>query len=236
MPTGTSAIRKTRIKNMTKKSKTILILTVALVGGAAIAIPVTVRWISKPNFSKMSPRQIREYFDSNDFRDANEQTRRDIRRQMGQAMQARMERQVDEYFALAEGDNRTAYLDRIIDDMQARRAEFLAARDPNRPFDPNRSGRFGPPDANGLRRFGRRDAGQQGQIRRPDPARMRERSERFSADMRVKMTQFRRDLFNRMQERGIQGPMMGRGGPGGFGPGFGRGGMGPGRSGPGNRP
>jgi hypothetical protein len=206
---------------MTKKSKTILIVAIVLAAIAAVAVPIAVHWASKPNFSKMSPRQVREYFDSNEFRDANEQTRRVIREQMGEVMQARMTAQVSGYFALPEGDQRTAYLDKIIDEMQARRAEFLAGRDPNRPPDGNGFGRFGPPDANGRPRFGQR--GVNGRQRpRMNPERMRARSERFSADTRVRMMQFSRDLFNRMQQRGIQVPMMGRpGGPGGPGPGGG---------------
>ena len=54
---------------MTKKNKTILI--VALVVGAAITVTMAAKHYSKPNFTKMSPQQIREYFDSNQFRDAN---------------------------------------------------------------------------------------------------------------------------------------------------------------------
>jgi hypothetical protein len=204
---------------MTKKSRTILIVSL-VVAGAAIAVPITVVHYRKPNFAKMTPRQIREYFDSNELRDANGQARRQIREQIGEAMQARMTAQVNGYFALPEGEQRTAYLDNIIDEMETRRAEFMANRDPNRPFDPNR---FGPPDANGRPRFGRQGENF-GQRPRMDPERMRARSERMSADTRVKMTQFRRDLQKRMQQRGIQMPMFGPGGPGG-----GRGGMGPGR-------
>ena len=203
---------------MTKKSKAILIVTVALAASAAVAVPIAVRHFSKPDFSKMNPRQIREYFDSNQFRDANEDTRRQMREQIGEAMRARMESEVKGYFALAEED-RTAYLDKIIDGMQARRAEFLAGRDANGPPpDANGPPGFGPsPDANGFRRFSQQGAGQQRQFRRPDPARMRARSERVSAQTRVQMMQFRRAMRERMQERGIQGPMMGPGGRGGFG-------------------
>lgn len=220
---------------MTKKRKTILIISAVFAAGAAIAVPVTVHQWGKPNFANMTPRQARAYFDSNAFRDANEQTRRDIREQFGEAMQARMEKQVNDYFALPEGDQRIAYLDNLIDETQARRAEFLARMDPNRPpdanrpfgfgppdpnrpFDPNRFARFGPRDANGRPRFGRMGANA-GQRPRPNPERMRERSSRMSADSRVKMDQFRRDMQKRMQERGIQMPMMGPGGRGGFGPG-----------------
>jgi hypothetical protein len=212
---------------MTKRKKTILIASVILAAGAAIAVPVTVHYSGKPNFAKMNPRQIRQYFDSNAFRDANEDKRREIRGEMFEAMQARMEQQVNGYFALPEGDQRVAYLDNLIDEMQAQRAEFMAGRDPNRRFDPNRPfdpnrfadpnrpRRFGPPDANGQSRFAQRGANGQMQRPRINPERMRERSSRTSADTRVKTTQFRRDLMQRMQQRGIQGP-MGRGGPGGF--------------------
>ncbi|MGA2322503.1 MAG: hypothetical protein ABSG22_01485 [Sedimentisphaerales bacterium] len=194
---------------MTKKNKTILI--VALVIGAAITVTMAVSHYSKPDFTKMSPRQIREYFDSNQFRDANEDKRQEMREQMGEAMQARMEAQVNEYFSLPD-EKKTAYLDKIIDDMEARRAEFLA-RDANGPPDPNRFRRFGPRDPNFMQRQGQ----QARQFRRPEPSRMRERSERIGTDTRIQMAQFRQDLMNRMQERGIQmGP-----GRGGFGGGFG---------------
>ena len=222
---------------MTKKKRTILIISVIFAAGAAIAVPVTVHYAGKPNFAKMSPREIREYIDSNAFRDANEDVRREIRGEMFAAMQARMEQQVNGYFAVPEGEQRVAYLDNLIDEMQAQRTEFMAGRDPNRRFDPNRPfdpnrfsdpnrpRRFGPPDANVQPRFAQRGAN--GQVQRPriNPQQMRERSGGgMSADMRVKTIQFRRDLMQRMQQRGIQGPMGrgGPGGPGGFGPGFGR--------------
>jgi hypothetical protein len=210
---------------MTKKSRKIIITSVVLVS-VAVAVPLTIIHYSRPNFAKMNPRQIRQYFDSNAFRDANGDARRQIFEQMGEAMQARMETQVNGYFACAEGEDRTAYLDKIIDDMQARRAEFLANRDPNRPFDPNR---FGPPDPNDPNRrprFGRRGQFAAGQRPRINAERNRVRSSRMSADMQVKSAQFRRELFNRMQQRGMQMPMMRPGGPGGPG---GGGGFGPGR-------
>jgi hypothetical protein len=211
---------------MTKKSKTIMIAAIVLAAGTAIAVPIAVKHYSKPNFVKMTPQQIREYFDSNQFRNANEDKRREIREQIGEAMQARMEAQVNEYFSLPDA-KKTVYLDKLIDDMQARRAEFLA-RDGNGPPDPNRFRRFGPRDPNSPQR----QQARQQRFRQPNPSRMRERSERISADTRVKMAQFRRDLQSRMQERGMQVPggRGGFGGPGGFGGGFG----GPG--GPGGRP
>jgi hypothetical protein len=198
---------------MKKKSRIILIIAIFLLAGTAIAVPIVISHRNKHDFSKMTPQQIRQYFDSNEFRDANEDKRQEIRQQMGEAMMARAEKQANEYAALTP-DAKTVYLDKIIDEMEARRAEFLARRDANDangPPDPNRFRRFGPQDPNSPRR----QMGQQArQFRMPEPSRMRQRSERTSADSRVKMAQFRSDLMNRMQERGIQGP-MGRGGFGG---------------------
>ena len=193
---------------MTQKNKTILTAAIVLAAGIAIAVPITIKHYSKPDFAKMSREQIRDYIDSNQFRDANEDKRREVRDQIGEAMRIRMEAQANEYVALPDTD-KTAYLDKVIDDMQTRRAEF-AARDANGPPDPNRFRRFGPRDPNFMQRQGQ----QARQFRMPEPSRMRERSERISADTRVKMMQFRQDMMNRMQERGIQ---MGPGGRGGFG-------------------
>jgi hypothetical protein len=210
---------------MTKKTRKIVIASAVLVS-IAVAVPLAISYRRHhPNFSKMTPREIRQYFDSNSFRDANENARREIFEQMGEAMQARMEAQVTGYFAQAAGEDRTAYLDNIIDEMQARRAEFMANRDPNRPFDPNR---FGPPDSNDPNRrprFAMRGQMTPGQRPRINAERNRVRSSRTTADMQVKSAQFRKDLMNRMQQRGNQMPMGRPGGPGGGGGGFG----GPGR-------
>jgi hypothetical protein len=210
---------------MTKKSKKIMIVILVLVAGTAIAVPLAISHYNKRDFSKMTPQQFRQYMDSNEFRDANEDKRREVFQEMRDAMEARVEKQANEYAALTP-DAKTVYLDKIIDEMQARRAEFMA-RDANRPDangppDPNRFRRFGPRDPNSPRR---QMAGQQRQFRQPNPSRMRERSERISADSRVKMMQFRQDMMNRMQERGIQ-----------MGPGGGRGGFGGGFGGPGGPP
>jgi hypothetical protein len=217
---------------MTKKNKKILIIIIVLVAGAAVAVPMALSHHGDPNFAKMTPQQVRQYFDSNEFRDANDDKKREIREKMMDAMEARMENQANEYAALTP-DAKTVYLDKIMDEMQARRAEFMArdANDGNGPPDPNRSRRFGPQDPNSPRR---QMAGQQRQFRMPEPSRMRERSSRRSADSQVKMNQFRRDMMSRMQERGIQGPGGGRGG---FGGGFGGGGFGGGGppGGPGGR-
>jgi hypothetical protein len=203
---------------MTKKNKNILIVIIVLAAGTAIAVPIAVSHYNKRDFTKMTPQQIRQYFDSNEFRDANEDKRQEIRQQMGEAMMVRAEAQAKEYASLT-ADAKTVYLDKIIDEMEARRAEFLARRDANDangPPDPNRFQRFGPRDPNNPRR----QMGQQGrQFRMPEPSRMRERSSRISADSQVKMAQFRQDLQNRMQDRGMQMGGGGFGGPGGPPPG-----------------
>ena len=194
---------------MTKESKIILIAAIVLAAGLAIAVSIALKHHSKPDFAKMSREQIRDYIDSNQLRDANENKRGATREQAGEAMRTKMEAQANEYAALPDTE-KTAYLDIIIDDMEARRAGALA-RDTNGPTDPNRFGGLGPGDPN----FMRLQQGQQArQFRRPESSRMREMPSKIGSDTRVKMNQFRRDLMNRMQERGIQ---MGPGGRGGFG-------------------
>jgi hypothetical protein len=199
---------------MTTRSKKLMTVIIVLVAGTAVAVTIAVKHNSKPDFSKMTPQQIRQYFDSNEFRDANEDKRREAFEQMREAGEARMEKQANEYAALTP-DAQTVYLDKIIDEMQARRAEFMArdANDGNGPPDPNRFRRFGPQDPNSPRR---QMAGQR-QFRRQDQSRMRARSERVDSKTRVNMNQFRQDMFKRMQERGMQMGPGGRGGPGGFG-------------------
>jgi hypothetical protein len=208
---------------MAKKNKTIIIVA-AVVIAMAITVTMAVRHYSTPDFAKMTPQQIRQFVDSNQFRDANDDKRQEMRDQIGEAMLTRAISQANEYAALKNEDEKTVYLDKVIDEMQARRAEFLARRDANDangPPDPNRFRRFGPRDPNAPRRqMGQQQARQP---RQPNPSRMRERSSRVSADDRVKMAQFRQDMQNRMQERGIQ---VG-GGRGGFGPPGGFGGGGP---------
>jgi len=205
---------------MAKKRKITLITAIVLFAGVAIAVPVAIKHYSEPNFSNMNPRQIRQYFDSNEFRDANEDQRRLVREKMRDAMEARMDKEVNGYFALPEGDQRTAYLDNIIDEMQARRAEFMANRDtnrfdPNRPFDPNRFRDPNRPfDPNRFNRFAN------GQRQQMNPEQMRDRAGGGrSADSRVKQMQFRRAMADRMAQRGIQMGFGGRGGFGGGGPG-----------------
>jgi hypothetical protein len=211
---------------MTKENKTILIAAIVVVAGIVIAVPIAVKHYSKPDLAKTNPQtnpqQIREHIDSNQLRDANENKRREIREQAAQAIRAKMETEANEYAALPDSQ-KTAYLDKIIDDMEARRTSALA-RDTNGPQDPNRFRRPGPRDPNSMRQQMVRQPS-----RRPEPPRTREMSSKTGSDTRVKMNQFRRDLMNRMQERGIQNPMME--GPGGFG---GPGGPPPGA--PGGRP
>ncbi len=108
---------------MTKKNKKITIAIIILLVITAIGVTMAVSHYSKPDFTKMTPQQIRQYFDSNQFRDANEDKRQEMREQMGEAMMARAEKQANEYAALS-ADEKTVYLDKIIDEMQAQRAEF----------------------------------------------------------------------------------------------------------------
>ena len=118
------------------KINKILILPIcAVVVVAAAGSYVWFRSDHKKNqdmdFSDQTPDKIREYLRSPDFNSLDEQTRRAARRAAGRQM---MEYRVNEYFSLPP-DKQTAYLDKLIDEMETRRGEFQQRRpdanDPN---------------------------------------------------------------------------------------------------------
>jgi pyruvate/2-oxoglutarate dehydrogenase complex dihydrolipoamide acyltransferase (E2) component len=143
----------------------------------------------------------------------------------GQAREAEMQKRVDGYFALQTAAERNRYLDKMIDEMQARMREFQQ-RSTTRP-------------AGDWQRGDRRGDGP-GPATQPNDARRAEREQRRNvrADttppaQRAQRVEFMAAMRKRMQERGIEMPNGGRGfgGFGGFGGGPGRGGDGGGRRG-----
>ncbi len=199
--------------------------TAAILGGAGALIawgPWAAPAAPDPN--EQSPQEIVEYMASREFgrlpaeaRSQYMQQARDVRRRQGDpgrahraelsdsqrrqlrenmrsTMRAHMEQRLDEYFGLPP-EERTAYLDRMIDRMQQHRER------PDRPRpDADRSGRSEGGD--GDRRQGRR--------RGPTPERLKRRLEHSTPEMRAKFVEFRKALRKRMEERGIE--------PGGRGP------------------
>jgi hypothetical protein len=138
------------------------------------------------DFSGQTPEQIRAYLRSKDFNSLDNQTRRMVGRTARIEM---MECRVNEYFNLPE-DKRTVYLDKLIDEMQARRAEFRAQRpDANDPNDRRRQ----------RRQFARGAEDQRARMESVDPL------------TRAKRAAFRDAMRARMQQRGINGPGGGGG-------------------------
>ena len=172
------------------KANKIIILSVC----AAIVVVATagasfwfLRTEKKPkqmDFLGQTPDQIRAYLRSKDFNSLDEQTRRAARRSaFGQIM----DYQVNEYFSTP-AEKQTAYLDKIINEMETRRREFVPRRrDPN---DPNRPQR---------QQFAR------------GAENMRARMESVKPLERAQRQAFREALRQRMQQRGIRGGGGGRG-------------------------
>ncbi|MGA2915785.1 MAG: hypothetical protein ABSE89_07140 [Sedimentisphaerales bacterium] len=158
-----------------------------------------------PNPDKQKPQEIMAYMDSDEFKKLSGREQFMYMRQGGQKV---MEYQMDTYFSLPDEQQKTAYLDQMIDRMQTQRTNFERMRPPrrdaNEPNDPNRPQPFG-----NRRNF--------------TAANMRARSERGTPLQRAQREAFFEAMRTRMQQRGIS--MPGPGGPGG------RGGFGGGRGG-----
>ncbi|MCX5633418.1 MAG: hypothetical protein NTW93_07080 [Phycisphaerae bacterium] len=163
-----------------------------------------------PNPDKQKPQEIMAYMDSAEFKKLAPRKQFEYMRQGGRQV---MEYQMETYFSLGDEKQKTAYLDQMIDRMQAERANFeqmrgqmpRRQRDANEPNDPNRPSR--------------RQA-QAGGRRTQTASGMRARSERGTALQRAQRDAFMTAMRKRMQQRGITTPGPGgRGGPGGPPPG-----------------
>jgi hypothetical protein len=160
-----------------------------------------------PNPDKQKPEEIMAYMDSPEFKQLSQ------REQMMYSMRGGrqvMEYQMETYFTLPK-EQKTAYLDEVIDRMQAQRKNFEQVRQqmpPRRPQDAN--------DPNVQKRIAR---AQQRQAARSNPANARAGAERGTPLQRAEREQFRVAMQARMKERGITVPTGpgGGGGRGGFG-------------------
>ncbi|MHB0945813.1 MAG: hypothetical protein ACYC3B_01415 [Sedimentisphaerales bacterium] len=152
-----------------------------------------------PNTDKQSAQEILAYMDSAAFKQLRPQQRMRYAFQGGEKV---LDYQMDTYFSLP-AEQKTPFLDQMIDKMQAMRNDMEQARAsmPRRP-----------PDANGPRGQSRQNAqGGRGGGRTPDPSRMRARSERGTPEQRAKREQFFADMRKRAEQRGIPVPRMGGG-------------------------
>ncbi|OQA03367.1 MAG: hypothetical protein BWY69_00507 [Planctomycetes bacterium ADurb.Bin401] len=152
-----------------------------------------------PNPEKQSAKQIIDYRSSERYKQLSDREKFLYTMASGRKL---MDYHIETYFTVPK-EQQTAYLDRMIDEMQAQRANFEQMRRdtprPQRPRDMN--------DPNRQARQAERAA------RRANPANARARSERGTALQRAQRTQFMAAMQKRMQERGMS--MPGRGGFGG---------------------
>jgi uncharacterized membrane protein YgcG len=162
------------------------------------------------------PRRIRQAVEEGQI------SRDEAREAFMEAMEARMNRSMDEFFVLPAGKERDAYLDRMIDEMEARRREWQERSTTQPTTRPNWAERRGdgpatqPSDA---------DRAQRAQ-------RAAQRADSTPPERRAQRAEFMSAMQKRMAERGIQ---PGRGGPGGWGGRGGGGGGGGPRGAGGNR-
>ncbi len=161
------------------------------------------------------PRRVRDAVEEGKI------TREEARDVFEQAGEARMNKTMDEYFALPTGKEREKYLDKMIDEMEARRRDWQQRAATQPTTRPNRP-----------------DRGERPMTQPNDRARrMATRMDSTPPERRAKMAEFRAAMAARMAARGIQGGpgRGGWGGPGGWGGGRGGGGGGGGNRGGGNR-
>jgi hypothetical protein len=167
----------------------------------------------------------------------NDQQRHELWGDVHNAMEQQMEKRMDTYFAAAPAQ-RTAILDQQIDEMQARMKEWQqrrtqdgqTPRDPNsrrlgdrtrRPEAPGTSGRpaaapgGSPPPANAGGGPGGGPGGGGFRGDRHGPPSREQRKDHFESrdpDSRARRMAYTSAMQARAQQRGIQMPMMGRGG------------------------
>jgi hypothetical protein len=162
-----------------------------------------------PDARKQSYDDIMAYRNSDKFKKLSQREQMMYTMMSGRQV---MEHNVETYFNLPK-EQKTAYLDKVIDEMQQMRPNFEQMRRDNpRRRDAN--------DVNDPNRAARR-AAREAQMN--NPSRARSMRERGNPEQRAKQMQFMQAMQKRMQQRGISMPRFG-GGPGGGpgGPGSGR--------------
>ena len=180
----------------------VLLLVAGLVAGTVIAVR-SHRHHQLVAQLKQDPASLRQAVQSG-------QITREEARGIGRDMfAARMQKQLDGYFALPAGKARQQYLDKAIDEMEARRKQREARRPPQagRPAPAPPAGR---PPGPGAGPSGTNAAGPNGGAAGATGANARSaRAESVPPERRAQFQQFRLDMRQRMQTRGITPPNRG---------------------------
>ncbi|HUW18063.1 MAG TPA: hypothetical protein VMW16_02040 [Sedimentisphaerales bacterium] len=196
---------------MSRKTVVTVSIGVLAVVAALVVWFVSGRGPRVPDFSEKKPEQIRQYLASDQFRNLDRETRRTIARE---AMEQMMTSRAKEYCELP-AEQRVAYLDKVIDEMQSRRREFESRRGEftGRREGPRDRGREGGRQGEQARVRPTRSAAQSGQPRpRRGPGRLgrrrssegrRRRREFTDPRTRAIRAKFREALQQRMRERGL---------------------------------
>lgn len=173
------------------------------------------KYISSKEFGEMPADQRRQYMDQvrQVERDSGQRLidrdklsdaqREQMRENMSGAFMAQMDQRIEAYFKLPEPE-KVAYLDKILDEGQQRRAQ-VEARASTRPAG---GGGQGSPAGGGDRGGARAGGGRRG----PSAEGLRNRLEHSDPLKRAQHAEFRRALAERAKQRGITLP-----GPGGSG-------------------
>ena len=178
-----------------KKKK--IIIPAALALGLALAGYAVYRSQSKkmPDPKKQSQDQIVAQLQSQQFRQLDSQDRRQYARS---AIGEILTRHAENYTALPV-EQRTAYLDQVIDDMQGYLEQMRQQRRQRRAENPDAA-----PTPRNDERPSRDAQGRRGRHR--DPQTRRARSENIDPKTRALISQFFQAIRARMQQRGIQPP------------------------------
>ncbi len=206
--------KKSPSRNPSKKVVVITSACVLALVAIGAAVSFTGKKDSMPDPKKMGNEEMADFVKSEKFAAADRDEKRDFMRNF---MRDRITTTVQEYHSLPESE-KTAYLDKTIDEMQRMREQMRGLRQELRP-EGERAGmrerdNLGPrggegdgqarPQSRGVREGAGRG------MRNPETRRAFR--EQVPSEFRAQATAFMRDLRNRAQERGIDMPRRGPGG------------------------
>ncbi len=177
-----------------------------------------VKFAATDRFAKLPPDQKKAYTDvmaswkSDERREAVEKANlsdEDRRKAFGNAFGSMMRQRIDGYFAIKDPREQRAFLDKMIDEFENRRAEMEKARAarPSQNVQASANGNSAAGNPSGQNRDNRDNRGDR--PGRGDPARQKGMLENHSPEDRAKMAAFFAAMQKRREERGLpewQGP------------------------------
>jgi hypothetical protein len=196
---------------MTTKAKKITAISAAVII-ASIATAVIISNGDKgPDLSGQSPEEIRDYFKSEEFQGMDQEEKRQVAQKAFQPMRQQMAQKMHETaktYAELPTEQKVAFLDEQIDEMQERMKEFRKRMEEGGQNSQSPAMSRPPsPAANSGSNTSTPPPGGRG----PTPDRIRGRMEQMDPQARAYMAQFMEDMMKRMEQRGIEMPFGPRG-------------------------